>query len=212
MCDMRAFGGTEYTYWWGAAGAMRAWNERRIRRRFRDPRAHQFKVVDAAAGSSHRVVAWARWEEPAAGLRGLREGSETFADGDKGQEGAGGERAGMLAPPEGADRELFAEFFDAMTAVEGKWGAGEKLTLTHVCTLPAYHGRGLGAALVTPVLALADAERVPAFVASLRLAVPFYRRLGYEPVDRLVFDLRTRAGKEGSADIEILVRQPRNGV
>jgi GNAT superfamily N-acetyltransferase len=53
-------------------------------------------------------------------------------------------------------------------------------------TEPAFQGRGIGAALLAPVLARADDERVPAYLETQKEAnVPWYRRHGFELIERI---------------------------
>ncbi|CAJ2512887.1 Uu.00g010060.m01.CDS01 [Anthostomella pinea] len=146
-------------------------------------------------------------------------GEEGGGDGGNAEEGKG-EKGGeigeeekpqtTLDAPEGADVKLFREFFDGITRMVKKWGASERLVLTHLCTSPAYHGRGIGSALLESVLELADAEGIPAYVESLRLAAPLYKRHGFVLVDRFEhrYDL-SKAGQDETAVIDVLLRDPR---
>lgn len=84
-----------------------------------------------------------------------------------------------------------------------------KLALQLLCTHPAYHRRGLAAALLEDVLALADAESVTVYLDALDNAVPVYQRYGFTTVDQLEFD-RTKAGLEGTAVVDIMIRRPRS--
>lgn len=88
----------------------------------------------------------------------------------------------------------------------------KKRTVLHIIAAdPAYHGRGIGAALIRCVLDVADAEGIPTYLEALPLAVPLYRRLGFVDVDRAVFDL-AKAGMEGAtAVLTIMVREPGAG-
>lgn len=81
--------------------------------------------------------------------------------------------------------------------------------LSIICTDPSHHGRGIAASLIRPVLALADKERIPAYLEALPLAVPLYQRLGFQPVDRLEYDL-AKAGRRGKAVLTIMVREPQS--
>ncbi|KAI0850505.1 hypothetical protein F5Y00DRAFT_260378 [Daldinia vernicosa] len=213
----------EFTYWWSPSpDVMRAWHASRIRGRFSDPTTQQFKVADASSGA---VVAFAKWDPPA-GMKGLRDGFVVYDE--EGREvvgledlGEGGKIGGAvqekkeekkkkkLKAPEGADERLYEEFFDGLETMGEKWRSHEKLVLSIVCTDPSHHGRGIAASLIRPVLALADKERIPAYLEALPLAVPLYRRLGFQPVDRLEYDL-AKAGRQGKAVLTIMVREPQS--
>jgi ribosomal protein S18 acetylase RimI-like enzyme len=53
-------------------------------------------------------------------------------------------------------------------------------------TDPAHQGRGVGSALLTPVLARADAEGLPVYLESSKEKnIPFYRRHGFEVVSTI---------------------------
>ncbi|KAI0838913.1 hypothetical protein F5Y06DRAFT_266930 [Hypoxylon sp. FL0890] len=108
----------------------------------------------------------------------------------------------MLKTPEGADEVAYEDFFKRLGAMAEKWRASEKLTLSIICTDPAYHGRGIGTALIKSVLDLADAEGVPAYLEGMPKAVPLYRRHGFVEVDSLQYDQA----------LTIMVREPRAGV
>ncbi|KAK6958017.1 hypothetical protein Daesc_000810 [Daldinia eschscholtzii] len=197
---------------------MRAWHASRIRGRFRDPYTQQFKVTGASTGS---VVAFAKWDPPEA-MKGLREGFMIYdeegreigtARDEDGKIVGGGVAQKKLKAPEGADEVLYEEFFDGLKRMGEKWKTDEKLgtplVLSIICTDPAYHGRGIAASLIRPVLALADKEHIPAYLEALPLAVPLYQRLGFKPVDRLEYDL-TKAGRDGKAVLTIMVREPQS--
>ncbi|KAI1631949.1 hypothetical protein F4809DRAFT_645876 [Biscogniauxia mediterranea] len=183
---MEAFSNSEYTYWWSpSAEAMRAWNEERIRRRLRDPATHMFKVVDTSPSTSpaQNIVAWAKWDLPAS----MVAAAESPDDDDDDEEGASKARS-PPEPPKGVNLPLMNEIFDALKRMGEKRGSSEKLHLTHICTRPAYHGRGLGTALLRAALGAADAAGAPAYLEALSRARPWYERHGFAAVDRLAFD------------------------
>ncbi|KAI0140077.1 acyl-CoA N-acyltransferase [Hypoxylon sp. NC0597] len=209
---MRAFQpGSAFTHWWSPSiDAMRKWNSNRIRARFADPSTQQFKVVDDSTGT---LVAFAKWDPPPT-LQGLRHGFVVYDERGREvvsrkegkweeEEEEKKEKKQILKAPEGADEAAYQDFYKGLRAMAEKWRAGEKLALSIICADPAYHGRGIGAALVESVLAVADAEGVPAYLEGLPLAVPLYRRLGFAEVDRLVFDEEV---------LTIMVREPKPGV
>ncbi|KAI2609439.1 uncharacterized protein GGS25DRAFT_520232 [Hypoxylon fragiforme] len=205
---MKAFPqNSAFTYWWAPSlPVMHAWQSSRIAGRFQDRSTQQFKVVDENVNPP-AVVAFAKWDPPTAGMKGLREGFVVY---DGREEGRGGKKqtTQLLAPPEGADEELYTEFFTGLKRMGEKWRAHEKLALSIICTDPAYHGRGIGAALISSVLALADAEGLTTYLEALPLAVPLYRRLGFVQVDTLEYDL-ARAGMEGTSVLTIMLREPK---
>ncbi|KAF3067165.1 hypothetical protein GL218_08797 [Daldinia childiae] len=202
----------EFTYWWSPSpDVMRAWHASRIRGRFGDRATQQFKIADASSGA---VVAFAKWDPPST-MEGLREGFVVY-DGEGREVGLEGKGEGgeavqkkLLKAPEGADEKLYEEFFDGLKTMGEKWRSHEKLVLSIICTDPSHHGRGIATSLIRPVLALADKERIPTYLEALPLAVPLYQRLGFQPVDRLEYDL-AKAGRRGKAVLTIMVREPQS--
>lgn len=56
-------------------------------------------------------------------------------------------------------------------------------------TDPRHQGRGVGSALLAPILARCDADRVPAYLeSSKRSNVPFYERYGFRMVGELAIE------------------------
>ncbi|KAI1094862.1 acyl-CoA N-acyltransferase [Rostrohypoxylon terebratum] len=206
---MHAFSATpDFTYWWSSPSIMHAWNLDRIRTRFADPGVQQFKIVDEANG---KIVAFAKWDVPAT-VQGLREGFKVYDDavGSGMEGGAGGEvEKGGLKKPDGVDQELFDGLFGGLKKMQEKWRVSEKLALSIICTEPSYHGRGIGAALIQSVLAVADAEKVTAYLEAMPLAVPLYKRQGFVPVDTLAFDV-SKVGRTENPVLTIMVREPKS--
>ncbi|KAI1459322.1 acyl-CoA N-acyltransferase [Annulohypoxylon moriforme] len=206
---MHAFSASpQFTYWWSSPAIMHAWNADRIRARFADPGIQQFKIAETATG---KIVAFAKWDVPAS-VNGLRDGLKVYDE--EGKEVVGERKEGEvknhgLSKPEGVDQELFDELFSGLKKMQEKWRTSEKLVLGIICTEPSYHGRGIGAALIQSVLAVADAERVPAYLEAMPLAVPLYQRQGFTQVDTLEFNA-SKIEKEGKPTLAIMVREPRS--
>jgi ribosomal protein S18 acetylase RimI-like enzyme len=69
----------------------------------------------------------------------------------------------------------------AMQAVESKHPKEPHWYLAALGTHPTKQGKGVGSALITPILERCDAEGVPAYLESSKEAnIPFYRRHGFE--------------------------------
>jgi ribosomal protein S18 acetylase RimI-like enzyme len=68
-----------------------------------------------------------------------------------------------------------------MSAVEGKHPKEHHYYLSTLGTEPDFQGKGVGSALLQPVLDRCDAEGLPAYLESSKEAnIPFYRRHGFE--------------------------------
>lgn len=65
---------------------------------------------------------------------------------------------------------------------------------------PSHQRRGIGAALLTPLLALADALRVYTWVHASPAAWPLLRKMRFEEVGRLELDLDAYAPRAPSAE------------
>jgi GNAT superfamily N-acetyltransferase len=73
-----------------------------------------------------------------------------------------------------------------------------------VGVLPEMQGKGLGSALMRPMLDICDREGLPAYLeASSERSAALYQRLGFQIVDEL------RVG--GSPPLRLMLRQPRPG-
>jgi GNAT superfamily N-acetyltransferase len=70
-------------------------------------------------------------------------------------------------------------------------------------TDPAHQGKGIGGALLEPVLARCDREGLPAYLESSKLAnVPFYERFGWQVTSELVLP-------KGGPTLYLMWREPR---
>ncbi|KAI5860790.1 acyl-CoA N-acyltransferase [Durotheca rogersii] len=187
------------TFWWPAARApMIAWMRQRFRCNLGTRGVHQFTLADAGTGD---IVAFARWSVPAghAGLFGEWAGAES--------EGEAG-----VDYPEGSPPEPCRRFFDALQHMADKHGADGMLKLSLLFTAPKYHGRGAGTALVRPVLALADAHGLRAYVQATPRAKALYEKLGFREVERVSFSLEELAGsgQTGTCDFSAMIREPQS--
>lgn len=90
-----------------------------------------------------------------------------------------------------------------LTAIQPKHPDEPHYYLFAIGTDPAHQNRGVGAALMAPVLARCDAEKIPAYLESLNERnLPFYRRHGFVETDEL------RIGKDGPK-LTLMKRPPR---
>ncbi|KAJ6536963.1 acyl-CoA N-acyltransferase [Mycena capillaripes] len=185
-CYLDAFAETAFTWFWPPTReSMRAWTLARFARRFQDPNDQQFKVMEEGTAE---VVAFARWGVPQ-GMKGLAAGFEEL--------------------PEGANEEVFNEFFAGIKRMQAKWDAKSKLDLSLICTHPKYQGQGLAAALIKPVLDIADAEGIPTYLEALPSAKAAYEHYGFKTVDTEEYDL-TKSGREGTRVLYIMLREPKS--
>jgi ribosomal protein S18 acetylase RimI-like enzyme len=73
-----------------------------------------------------------------------------------------------------------------MTAVEGKHPKEPHWYLAVLGTDTSQQGKGVGSALLAPVLERCDAEGTPAYLESSKESnIPFYRRHGFEVTDEI---------------------------
>ena len=94
-------------------------------------------------------------------------------------------------------------------AVDGAHPAKPHYYLAYLGVHPALQGRGIGAALLAPVLARADAERMPCYLENSNARnLPFYERAGF----RTVRELRVGASTLGEPRIIYCMERAPQGV
>jgi ribosomal protein S18 acetylase RimI-like enzyme len=108
-----------------------------------------------------------------------------------------------------ANAELEGRRHDASIAAEHEvadWRPDHRhFYLGTVATSPELQGHGLGGRVVRPMLEVADAENVDAFVETSSDAnVSFYERLGFATVDHRVIS-------SGGPDVWAMLREPNTG-
>ena len=80
-----------------------------------------------------------------------------------------------------------------------------------LAVVPAYQRLGLGAALLTPVLKMADKEGKKTYIEASEAGEKLYRRLGWvETGDTISLDF-TEYGA-GKIDIQLMMREPGAGI
>lgn len=116
---------------------------------------------------------------------------------------ASSDRAGAalwLAPGSGPDEAALAEVIESSVPEHRQaevFALFEEMGRVHptkphwylplIGVEPSRQGRGLGAALLGPMLKVCDAARLPAYLEATSLSsVPLYRRHGFEPVGEIV--------------------------
>ncbi|KAJ6536947.1 acyl-CoA N-acyltransferase [Mycena capillaripes] len=206
-CYLDAFAETAFTWFWPPTReSMRAWTLARFARRFQDPNDQQFKVMEEGTA---QVVAFARWGVPE-GMKGLAARFELdAAAGSLNSMGRDAQAHAVQELPEGANEEVFNEFFAGIKRMQAKWDAKSKLDLSLICTHPKYQGQGLAAALIKPVLDIADAEGMTAYLEALPSAKAVYEHYGFKTVDTEEYDL-AKSGREGTRVLYIMVREPKS--
>jgi GNAT superfamily N-acetyltransferase len=81
-----------------------------------------------------------------------------------------------------------------------------------LAVLPTYQRLGLGAALLAPVLRLADREGKKTYIEASEAGEKLYGRLGWvETGDTISLDF-TGFGAEGKVDILLMMREPGAGI
>jgi ribosomal protein S18 acetylase RimI-like enzyme len=75
----------------------------------------------------------------------------------------------------------------ALAAMERSHPTETHYYLQYLGTRPEQQGKGIGSALMTPMLDRCDAEGLPAFLESSERAIPFYARHGFVERERIAF-------------------------
>lgn len=85
-----------------------------------------------------------------------------------------------------------------------------KKDLGLLCTSPKYFRRGAGRALLVPMLELADAQGLKAYLEATAAGRPLYEKLGFKQVDTLVFeDSKPALGLDKPVEVYIMIREPK---
>ncbi|KAI3398255.1 hypothetical protein diail_9593 [Diaporthe ilicicola] len=209
------------TYWWPAdKEPMMEWTVRRTRGKMRDRSVRHYKVVDVQTGD---VVAFARWNIPEGSTRfGEWPGGDGEVDvsGLVRSEGEApapltggantpGQSPAALDLPLGSKEELCRDFFDGLSRMSSKWVTKDMLNLSLIATSTKYFKRGAARALIVPMLEIADAEGVRAYLEATPAGKPIYEKLGFREVDSLEFNLdELTKDQHGVYKLCIMIREP----
>ncbi|KAI1820426.1 hypothetical protein F4861DRAFT_61688 [Xylaria intraflava] len=205
------------TYWWPSdRDAMFEWLHARIRRKMTDPSVRHFQVLS----DQNEVVAFARWDIPKGheatfgkwiGINGGPDRSGGVPD----EAATPAETPAPAAIPElprGVDPSLCESFFSILPIMAAKWNAAQMLDLSLLCTSPKYYRRGAAKALLTPMLAIADAAGLRSYVEATPSGRPLYEKLGFRTVDVNDVDVTalTKGKIEGIISIAFMIREPQS--
>ncbi|KFY03651.1 hypothetical protein O988_01325 [Pseudogymnoascus sp. VKM F-3808] len=157
-----------------------------------------FKVVDEGTG---KIAAISRWWFP----HTLTE--EEVAKAEEAKNGP------QPAPVPGANNEAEKEFVTQLVDYRNKWVKNDEMYMMNIlAVVPAYQRLGLGAALLVPVLKMADKEGKKTFIEASKAGEKLYRRLGWvETGDTISIDF-TEFGGEGRVDVLLMMREPGAGI
>ena len=104
-----------------------------------------------------------------------------------------------------ADRKRFFKVMQPLDRLHRRLMPGQHWYLWAFGVEPASQGQGIGGALLAPILARADAERVPCYLETeTEENVAFYRRRGFEVAEEARF-------LEGRVTIWAMRRDPQKG-
>lgn len=175
----------------------------------RDLTPDDLPAVDSIMGdafSGDPVIVWIAGERQIAGPLFAAAAKQTFLPYGFGHILSGGEGAALWMPPGAKDESGFAGLASMMMAIlmaggpKAVWRGKvlDDYLAAHHPKEPHYYlaaigvrhgfqGRGLGKALMNPVLAKADAEGMPAYLESSKPEnVPIYRSVGFEVTQELI--------------------------
>ncbi|KAI0912059.1 acyl-CoA N-acyltransferase [Ustulina deusta] len=196
------------TYWWSPdRDAMSEWLRTRIRKKMADRNVRHFQIVNQ---KEREVVAFARWDVPEGYEAQFGEWVGSDDATENGAEEAEPATAKTMAGPRGSNPELCQKFFALLSGLSKKWNAERMLGLSLLCTAPKYHRRGAAKALLTPMLALADAAGLRSYLEATPGGRPVYEKLGFRAVEVKEFDLDVLTGgkMKGCYKLSIMIREP----
>ncbi|KAH9900295.1 acyl-CoA N-acyltransferase [Xylariomycetidae sp. FL2044] len=84
-----------------------------------------------------------------------------------------------------------------------------RIGLSLLCTAPRYHRRGIGRALLEPILQAADRIGLRTYLEASPAGVPLYEKLGFGVVDVIAYDLSELTSRyEGVHHLQVMIREP----
>ncbi|KFY98683.1 hypothetical protein V500_01569 [Pseudogymnoascus sp. VKM F-4518 (FW-2643)] len=156
-----------------------------------------FKVVDEGTGKIAAISHW--WFPHVLTL----------------EEEAAAEEAKKAPKPEpipGTNSKAQEAFKTQLFEMRDKWLKKDDIYLMNIlAVLPMYQRLGLGAALLAPVLKLADREGKKTYIEASEVGEKLYRRLGWVETGDTISLNFTEFGAEGKVDILLMMREPGAG-
>ncbi len=228
------------TYWWSPdRDAMSEWLRTRIRKKMADRNVRHFQIVnqkerevvafarwDVPEGYEAQFGEWVGSDD--ATENGAEEAEPATAKTMAGPRGSNPELCqkffallsglskkwnaermlGALPPPCPVlfPSPLFFHILYLFTIAHNMATVG----LSLLCTAPKYHRRGAAKALLTPMLALADAAGLRSYLEATPGGRPVYEKLGFRAVEVKEFDLDVLTGgkMKGCYKLSIMIREP----
>lgn len=81
-----------------------------------------------------------------------------------------------------------------------------------LAVVPAYQRLGLGLALLSPVLRIADKEGKMTYIEASQAGEKLYRRLGWVETGDTISINFAEYGAEGKANMKLMMREPGAGI